>query len=86
MAWLHLPSLPSTPPQLVLPKEPGLERESISWFTRVYPRTRRPDWEGPPPVDLVQVIEGYAGGLGTHVFEGTCRCVKGGKENFVVRC
>ena len=55
------PTFPPQSLQLVLPKEPGLERESISWFTRVYPRTRQPDWKGPSPIDLVQVIEGHAG-------------------------
>lgn len=40
--------------QLVLPKEPGLERESVSWFTHVWPRTQRPDWPGPRPLNAVQ--------------------------------
>lgn len=33
---------------------PGVEREAVSWFTQVYPRTRQPDWPGPPPVDIIQ--------------------------------
>lgn len=39
--------------QLVLPKE--VEREAVSWFTRVYPRARHdPAWPGPRPLDIVQ--------------------------------
>jgi len=38
-----------------VPREPGLEREAASWFSRVYPRTRAPDWPGPRPLDIIQV-------------------------------
>ena len=41
--------------RLVVPREPGLEREAVSWFSRVYPRTQRPDWPGPRPLDIIQV-------------------------------
>ena len=41
--------------KILLPREPGLERESISWFTKVYPRTRQEGWAGPHPVDIIQV-------------------------------
>jgi hypothetical protein len=42
--------------QLVVPKEPGLEREAVSWFTHLYPRARHdPAWPGPRPLDAIQV-------------------------------
>jgi len=50
--WALFP--PGTPKELVLPKEPGLERESISWFTHMYPRTQQPGWSGPRPLDILQ--------------------------------
>lgn len=60
-----MPTL-ATPPsllhlQLVLPKEPGLEREAVSWFTRVYPRAAQdPAWPTARPIDLIQVgAEGH---------------------------
>ena len=40
---------------MVVPREPGLEREAVSWFSRVYPRTQRADWPGPRPLDIIQV-------------------------------
>lgn len=35
--WVLFP--PGTPRGLVAPKEEGLERESVDWFVKVYPRT-----------------------------------------------
>ena len=40
--------------QVVLPKEPGLERESISWFARMWPRTQQPAWPTHRPLNAVQ--------------------------------
>lgn len=40
--------------QVVLPKEPDLERESISWFARMWPRTQLPDWPTHRPINAVQ--------------------------------
>lgn len=37
------------------PKEPGLERESVNWFTHVYPRTQQSDWPAAKPIDIIQV-------------------------------
>jgi JmjC domain, hydroxylase len=40
--------------QDVLPSEPGLERESVSWFARIWPRTQRPCWPSHRPLNAVQ--------------------------------
>ena len=40
---------------MVLPRERGLEREAVSWFTRMYPRTRAPGWPTARPIDIIQV-------------------------------
>lgn len=40
--------------QVVLPKEPGLERESISWFARIWPRSQRPEWPQARPLNAIQ--------------------------------
>lgn len=42
------------PLQLVLPREPGLEREAVAWFTHVFPRTQRPDWAAARPLTIIQ--------------------------------
>lgn len=47
-------SVPRLASQLVLPKEPGLEREAASWFSRVFPRTRAPDWPTARPLTVIQ--------------------------------
>ena len=41
--------------QLLLPKEPGVEREAVSWFGKVYPRTRAAEWPAARPMDIIQV-------------------------------
>jgi len=48
---------------MVAPREPGLERESVSWFSKLYPRTQHPSWRGPRPVDIIQVIPELYSGL-----------------------
>ena len=40
---------------MVLPRERGLEREAVSWFTVIYPRTRAPGWPTARPIDIIQV-------------------------------
>jgi len=40
---------------VVLPKEKGLEREAVSWYTKMYPRTQAPDWPSARPVEIIQV-------------------------------
>ncbi len=45
-----------TPRHVVLPKEKGLEREAVSWYTHMYPRTQAPDWPSARPVDIIQVL------------------------------
>lgn len=40
--------------QLLTPREPGLERESVSWFTHIWPRTQRPEWTSHRPLNAVQ--------------------------------
>ena len=40
---------------MVLPKEKGLEREAVSWYTKMYPRTQAPDWPSARPVEIIQV-------------------------------
>lgn len=41
--------------QLLLPKHPKVEREAVSWFAHVYPRTQQPDWPAEArPIDLIQ--------------------------------
>ena len=58
--------------RMVVPREPGLEREAVSWFTRVYPRTRRPDWPGPRPLDIIQVsCTGADSGTKIHIMWDT---------------
>ena len=47
-------SPPIPPLQLVLPKEPGVEREAASWFTRIFPRTQAPDWPTARPISVIQ--------------------------------
>jgi histone arginine demethylase JMJD6 len=44
-----------TPRHVVLPKERGLEREAVSWFTHMYPRTQLPGWPTARPIDIIQV-------------------------------
>lgn len=39
----------------VLPREPGLEREAVSWFSNIYPRMRRPGWPVARPLNIIQV-------------------------------
>lgn len=41
--------------QLLLPKEPGVSREAVSWFSKVYPRTKAPEWQHARPMDIIQV-------------------------------
>eukprot|EP00798_Chlamydomonas_sp_ICE-L_P020979 gene20980-27834_t len=50
--WALFP--PGTPKELVLPKEPGLERESISWYTKIYPRTQLSSWNTAKPINIIQ--------------------------------
>ncbi|GLC61317.1 hypothetical protein PLESTB_001742800 [Pleodorina starrii] len=50
--WALFP--PGTPRCHVLPKEQGIEREAVSWFSKVYPRATRSDWPTARVVDLVQ--------------------------------
>jgi hypothetical protein len=40
--------------QVVLPKLPGLSRESVSWFTHVWPLSQKPDWTTEKPLNAVQ--------------------------------
>jgi histone arginine demethylase JMJD6 len=40
--------------QVVLPKEPGLERESVSWFAHIWPRSQQPGWPTHRPLNGVQ--------------------------------
>jgi len=40
--------------QLVLPREAGLEREAVSWFSKVWPRTQAPDWPSARPLTILQ--------------------------------
>lgn len=40
--------------QLILPKESGLEREAVSWFSIIYPRTQQPDWLTHKPITIIQ--------------------------------
>lgn len=47
-------SNPTVPPQLLLPKEPKVEREAVSWFSTIYPRTQQPGWPAAKPLDLIQ--------------------------------
>ena len=51
--WVLFP--PSVPLQALQVRPPGVDREGVSWFKHVYPRTRRADWPYAPPIDLVQV-------------------------------
>ena len=39
----------------VLPREPGLEREAVAWFSTIYPRTQRPGWPVARPLNIIQV-------------------------------
>lgn len=39
----------------MLPREPGLEREAVSWFSNMYPRARRPGWPVARPLNIIQV-------------------------------
>ncbi|KAI8476748.1 MAG: hypothetical protein J3K34DRAFT_453134 [Monoraphidium minutum] len=50
--WALFP--PGTHKQTVLPREPGLGREAICWFTRVFPRTQAPGWPTARPVTCIQ--------------------------------
>lgn len=52
--WALFP--PGTPKALLKP--PGVEREAATWFAKVYPATRRPDWPAAKPIDVIQVREG----------------------------
>ena len=47
---LHMPRQDARV-QVVLPKEPGLERESVSWFARMWPRTQAPRLADAPPAE-----------------------------------
>jgi len=38
--------------QLVLPK--GVEREAVSWFSKVYPATQQPTWPVAKPITIIQ--------------------------------
>jgi histone arginine demethylase JMJD6 len=38
----------------VLPREPGLGREAIDWFTKVFPRALAPEWPAARPLTIVQ--------------------------------
>lgn len=40
---------------MLQPKGEGLEREAVSWFRHVYPRTQLPDWPTVKPIDVIQV-------------------------------
>lgn len=40
--------------QLLLPKEPKVEREAVSWFSIIYPRTQQPDWPAARPINIIQ--------------------------------
>lgn len=51
----HVHACAGTPRHVVLPREKGLEREAVSWFTRMYPRTQAPDWPTARPIDIIQV-------------------------------
>lgn len=51
--WALFP--PGTPRHVVLPREEGIEKEAVSWFTHVYPRTQRADWPTARPIDIIQV-------------------------------
>ena len=51
--WALFP--PGTRRHAVLPKEEGIEKEAVSWFTRGYPRTQRDDWPTARPIDIIQV-------------------------------
>ncbi|KAF5828704.1 hypothetical protein DUNSADRAFT_17204 [Dunaliella salina] len=50
--WALFP--PGTPKELLLPREPGIEREAVSWFGKVYPRTLAPEWPAARPMDIIQ--------------------------------
>jgi hypothetical protein len=39
----------------VLPREPGLEREAVAWFSTIYSRTQRPSWPVARPLNIIQV-------------------------------
>lgn len=43
----------------MLPREPGLEREAVSWFSVMYPRTQRPSWPVARPLNIIQVCGRY---------------------------
>ena len=47
---------PGTSKTTLQPKEPGTEREAVSWFRHIYPRTQQPDWPAARPLDVIQVI------------------------------
>jgi len=40
--------------QLLLPKEAKVEREAVSWFSLIYPRTQQPDWPAARPLNIIQ--------------------------------
>eukprot|EP00775_Hariotina_reticulata_P005065 gene5065-5306_t len=48
--WVLFP--PGTPRELVLPK--GVEREAVSWFSKVYPATQQPSWPAAKPITIIQ--------------------------------
>ena len=50
--WVLFP--PSVPLSALQARPPGVDREGVSWFKHVYPRTRRDDWPHAPPIDLLQ--------------------------------
>lgn len=50
--WALFP--PDTPKELLLPKEPKVEREAVSWFSTIYPRTQQPGWPAAKPLDIIQ--------------------------------
>ncbi|GIL95724.1 hypothetical protein Vretimale_1688 [Volvox reticuliferus] len=50
--WALFP--PGTPRCHVLPREQGVEREAVSWFSTVYLRAKEADWPTAQVVDLLQ--------------------------------
>jgi histone arginine demethylase JMJD6 len=45
---------PTVRRQLLLPREPKVEREAVAWFSHVYPRTQQPDWPAAKPINIIQ--------------------------------